>query len=284
MHDISVAVLDHNNIIPDMSDEFNILEEADVFKADAIIMWNGINPFYQRMAIEARDKGIITFVIQHGAGEWVDFHAPHFTNVSDYFAVWGSKCYEEFHKRGWEKKRLLKMGSNCLSKIIPHKPDGRTVVFAPETETESGVEFWEILNTMDDINPVAKLVFDRHDRNNYKGNVVITDRDDSNHLEECYKTLENASCVVNDIMSTFDFIAYSMDVPVVKISTEDNGPVGGYMEVGIENLKEAIRYSISNPDFLREERKQLVIDFLGDVDIDNPKRTLVDKIKEEVNV
>jgi len=284
MHDISVAVLDHNNIVPDMSDEFNILKEKDAFKANAIVMWNGINPFHQRMAIEARDKGIVTFVIQHGAGGWKDFYAPHLTNVSDYFVVWGSKSYEESRKRGWEKERLLRMGSNCLSKIIPHKPDGRTVIFAPEIETESSIKLWEILNTMDDINPVVKLVFDRHDPKNYKGNVVITDRDDSNHLDECYKTLENASCVVNDVKSTFDFIAYSMDVPVVKVLTEGNGPAGAYMGVGIENLEGAIRYSILNPGHLRAERRQMTIDYLGDVNVDNPKQTLVNKIREVVNV
>lgn len=156
---------------------------------------------------------------------------------------------------------------------MPH--NGVNIVFCPEHWDRPVDENYQVrdeLRKLSGVNVLTKII-ESHDPNEFD-NPVQTNRDDINHLDECIKVLQTADLVVGISESTFELLAQAMDVPVVIMEEWEPKAFGGNLayttyrrvisngskRTSLKNLLKTIKQQLNNPEELKEERQQAVID------------------------
>lgn len=282
---MKLAVLNNNGVIPDLSDEFEILGEDDMMSADAILMWNDIVPIHHIMCREARIRGIRTFVVQHGFMAWADYKKC--LPMADYFLTWGKQDTKMAIKYGWDKNRVIRTGSSLLKyKISVMKNSDNIVSFAPIKEyylaekefvETTNLNVWNKLKSIEGINPKVKLIKNYSNIDKYSGCKVVTLTSDTDHLKKTAELIGSSSCVVCQHESTYEMLACLHDVPIVSIKNEFMSFPCSH-ETTLDNLENTVKFAMLNPSVLRHERRQTLENYFGIPETDNPKQAIIDTI------
>jgi hypothetical protein len=179
--------------------------------------------------------------------------------------------------------------------ILKHKEElikaWRPSVFIPsEKLDETNIPYSHINN---DFRLISKLT-PIHDKNLYLGSVCETTVGSPTHIEDCVKLLTNTDVVVGMVESTFQLLAMAMDIPVVickewefklyagKDYTKcDHLITDGATYADLGDLRRVVEQELSNPERLKEERKNTVLRELGD--FADPDKNIINVIKELAN-
>jgi len=158
----------------------------------------------------------------------------------------------------------------------------------PSCVTEKVIPY-HVLNK--DWRLISKIV-GSHDKKLYIGDVVATLPKNLTHIDDSIKLLKMVDCVVGIEEGTFQLLAMAMDVPVVMVDGFKYREYGGVDYSSIEmirtdgvtytdlsNIEETINNELANPERLREKRRQVVEDELGDLESD-PIQNIVKVIQE----
>lgn len=294
-----VVILNWNDVIPYMGDVFKVLHYAEETKiAEALITSDDTTARGIKACGYAKKCGIPIFVVQHGRYATSDYSVLKKKILGDYFLVWGQNDVKEAIRGGWPKDRVIRIGSPFLEYRCEHEPDGKTVVFAPihheptdalnERNSTEGRQIWKILQAMGGITPLVKLLVNEHDVRHYPGKQFITRRSEEGHIQRVYKDLlRKTSCVVSHIEGTFELLAYSMDIPVVRYKDRNCTMYPSHyftaaMQVNeLDRLGNAVKYSIAHPDKNRERRMDVVIQ-TGGSNGDTPRDSIIKLVKEKI--
>jgi len=273
--------MDWNGVIPDLSDEFEILDSGAEVLPDAVLLWNDVLPTMIDIVKNAQMNGIPAFCMQHGIhGDpgLTEYTEHQKKPVSDYIFTWSDKSGEVYEREGWKKDRIVNIGCTLLRYELPATPDGKTVIFAPDhleddparniANLEKAKQIWKEIREIPGIRPIVKLLTAEHSNYdpargiNFDGNVVWSDRRDGPlHVKKMFEILSNASCVVVQEESTFSSMACKLDIPVISIN-EKESRLKTSTEVKVEGVKEAVVKMLKEPWTKREERNSLVKDYV----------------------
>lgn len=252
--------------IPDLREYFDIANSLDdVDKIKAAIFWND-ELEDKRMIIPAlKEKNIPTFVMAHGAvcakpqiyDDTVGEKLGHQV-IADYYLVWTDHVHKLVEAKGG---KAITVGAPILKKVF-HVMDRKTVTYFPShIHDEKSKSVWKKLVGMDKIAPVAKLLTGEHNLSNFIGSIVISDRfnQPERHIDMIYKSLFSSSCMVTDIAGSEIVIAAYLGIPIIKIKNQYKNYHPEFItEVSLEELEEAIRFAIANPNHNGAKRREFV--------------------------
>lgn len=268
---MKVAVLNWNAVVPDLSKYFEVIDGADFLQADAIIATHDANSTQAAMARTAKEYGIPVFILQHGRFAASDYLYNGRKPMGDYFLAWGESDADMAIKGGWKKEQVIVVGAPPLMDWVKPKPDGKTVVFAPAhiealqsrnaANDNESLELWERIRNIKGISPVIKLLAGEHPEELIHGNKFITNRNEAGHIQKTYQwLLRRTSCVVSQAEGTFELLAYSMDIPVVRMNIYRNDfhEWNTAADVCGEGLELAVKRALKNPEHNREKRREIV--------------------------
>lgn len=293
---MKIVVLNWNDVVPDLSKYFEIIEGEDFLGADAIIAAHDTNPTQAAQAKTAMEYGIPVFTLQHGRFSASDYLYNNKSPAGDYFLAWGDTDAKMAIEGGWKKEQVLNVGAVPFADWVKPRPDGKTVVFAPAhvealpslnaMNDNEALNVWNILRDMKGINPVAKLLKGEHPEELFHGNKFITSRSESGHIKKIYKQLlKKTSCVVSQAEGTFELLAYSMDIPVIRFNNIYHGPdrfhTAATVIDNIDELEETVRRVLKNPSEKRKERKA-VTEADGGATPSNVLKNIVGTIRQKV--
>ena len=264
---MKVAILNWNAVVPDLSKYFEVIDGADFLQADAIIATHDANSTQAAMARTAREYGIPVFVLQHGRFAASDYRDNGKEPAGDYFLAWGDADVEMAIAGGWKKEQVIKVGAPVLMDWVKPKKDGKTVVFAPAhiealqsknaANDNEALQLWERIRAIKGIKPVIKLLAGEHPEEMIYGEKFITNRNEPGHIEKTYRwLLKRTSCVISQAEGTFELLAYSMDIPVVRMN--EYGKWSTAADVCGEGLELAVKRALANPEHNREKRQEIV--------------------------
>ncbi len=291
---MKITVINWNDIIPNMSDVFTVYHHpTEIRYTDALIISDDTTFMGVKACKIAKEYGVPSFIVQHGRNAATDYSVHRKEIIADFFFAWGHEDVEQAVEGGWARDRVIRIGCPALVDRCTPEPDGKTVVFAPphreqeddvnKRNSEEGMAIWEVLHSMDGIHPIAKLLKYEHDFKHYPHEKFITWRLEEGHIKRIYQELlRKTSCVVSPMDGTFELLAYSMDIPVVKL--ESNCPAASSpaarLVYTIDEIEGAVRDALAHPEWNREERKRIVVE-RGWSEGDNPKESIARLIKEK---
>jgi len=296
-----VVLLDYNDLMEPLTDFFLssvtsdiVMKEGKPEKPQAILMWNDILPDFQMVCKTAAMHKIPTFVLQHGRGAARDYLNKEAASqpLANGFFAWGTKDEEMAKKAGYEN--VFRVGFPGFAKRPPRAEEKGTVVFDAlhwDDIIDENVEAWTALRKIDSVKPVAKLLRAQgpnHAPERFPGLIVMTDQMEPGHLAKTYDLIKKASVVVCLIEGTLELLAYSLDIPVIQLTTlkerpllgrkqdkEDYAPTRAAEPATIENLEEKIKYAIAHPEHRRQERREVLLEEAGDPETDTPYSSIV---------
>jgi len=237
-------------------------------------------------------KGIKTVLCQHGRFGTSRIFPPFNEKLQCQKAcLWGNADKARYMSVGTSQDRLFVTGTTLFKNLKPRvKQKKPTVVFCPEhwgDEVEENLAIALELRKIKGINIVTKLLEGNHYVDWYD-NPVITERNSPEHLKMVAEVLSKADVVVGLFASTFELLAQHLDIPVIIVdiwrpkscSGDDRykeykrNIANGTNIVKLHELKDAIKYAIKHPEFMRDERKKAVIED-GGSDIKDPVQEIV---------
>lgn len=268
---MKVAVLNWNAVVPDLKEYFEVIGGEDFLEADAIIATHDSNSTQASMAMTAREYGIPVFILQHGRFAASDYCYNGRNPLGDYFLAWGDADVDMAIRGGWKKEQVIKVGAPPLMDWVKPKPDGKTVVFVPAhiealqsknaANDNEALRTWERIRKINGIRPIIKLLAGEHPEELIHGEKFVTNRSEAGHIKKTYNwLLKRASCVVSQAEGTFELLAYSMDIPVVRMNpyTNDYHEWSTAADVCGEGLENAIKRALAHPEYNREKRQEIV--------------------------
>ncbi|MFA7301099.1 MAG: hypothetical protein WC069_02230 [Candidatus Shapirobacteria bacterium] len=289
-----IYLSDHNQVLADIEDSFEIVD--DWMDADAVVVWQDVRGELVNIVAQSNLMGIPTFVMQHGlraSREYLPEYGKEL--LSQRIMVWGPQDKVRMIKSGVEPERIVVTGTTILDHLKPkQKHAGINVLFVPlhwDKEIEENYEVANILNQIKDIRVLTKLV-DGQRIENYK-NVILSNRDDKNHLDKITNILKDIDVLVSLSESTMEFMAYYLDIPVVVVNNwrpkkfldyevlNINKDISNACEVtDINSLEKVLKNVIENPGKKSKERI-LALKLEMGVGFDNKtaKQRIVETIK-----
>lgn len=291
---LNVTVINWNDVIPNMEDVFKIYRHpSEIHLTDALVISDDTTVMGSKACLIAREYGVPSFIVQHGRGATSDYAIQNNEVIADFFLVWGQHDVEQAIKGGWAEDRVQRVGSPALAYRCTPEPDGKTVVFAPihnergddinKRNSDEGRAIWKVLYSMDNILPIAKLLKHEHNLKHYPNEKFITWRNEEGHIKLIYQELlKKTSCVVSQVEGTFELLAYSMDIPVIRIKNtyhDDFFPASRIVD-NIDEISDAVKDALAHPEKNRDKRIETVYQMGGSTD-DNPKENIVQFIKEK---
>jgi hypothetical protein len=266
-------VLDHNQVMEGIKQEFQIVENIE--QADKVVLWNDVNSFERGIIKLAHNKPVI--VMQHGRKGSSKYFPPFNEDIqADKLLVWGDFDKQSLIGAGKDPRKIEVVSTTVLQHLQGRQEhQGINIVFCPEHwdyDVEENTAVAEELKKLKGVNVITKII-ESHDETKYT-NVVKSNRRDRDHLDVCARVLATADLVVGISESTFELMAQVLDIPVVIVDTWKPKPFGGDMRyltyrrvvspgakrTTVENLRKTIGEQLANPEELREERKQVAID------------------------
>lgn len=294
-----IYLKDKNNVFSEVAEHFEVVKPCE---ADAILTWEDKTTDFTDYAFADCDgrhrhsfhnRLIITF--QHGRRG-----LPTYWHKNTYCLVWSKTDKQEMIKNKIAPpERIFVTGSLIFRKIKPRqKHDGINVVFFPIALGKGfsvDYEITEQLRKLKGVNIITKLTQNRKPEDFI--NPITSHTEATNHFDALNEVLPIADVVVGAEESTPQLMAQYLDIPTVVVKPKHYVTMDGLTNnaldkrqlqdwffskgckfCGVDDLNEAIKQQIANPNELKEERKQAVIDFGGDVE--NPLEKTIKTIKE----
>lgn len=274
---MKIFCVDHNSIFKDIKKEFDITNNFD--EADVIFLWNDVLPIERGIIHLAKATGKKVFVFQHGRKGSSKYYPPFNEKIkADKMFVWGEFDKQELIKAGQDGNKIKVIGTTIFKHLIPKKIHHKiNIVFCPEhwdKPVKENNKVKDELKKLIKFNIITKTIDSpSHDGIEWQ-NEIKTNRDSDNHIDKCIELLATADIVVGISESTFELLAQAMNIPVIIVDKWEPKAFGGDIryttyrrlispavkKTTVENLKETILQQLINPDELKEERKQVVID------------------------
>lgn len=272
--------VNYNDIIPDLSDKFEMVDVDRITDANVIMLWNDVVQEYALLCQEAKGYlGIPTVVMSHGRMALRDYICRGRIPKADHAFAWTDHEMDVAVDDGWQRKQLHNVGSP-LWRYIPqdHKKDGKTVLFFPvhklvkdnDRALAQSKRVWQLLNKINGINPKAKLCkYEHEDKDWNSGNLVWTNRRQPNHLAETGALFRDASVLVLQGVGSPPLFAHALKIPVIKVRNglaEGENPefMDGVHEVREEFLKETILDALANPEKYTKDAERISFRDNGD--------------------
>lgn len=195
--------------------------EHDWNKADVIVMWQDVIGQMPEIAKNAKAWGKKVYVVEHGLLSINDYIPPLSRPLlADKFLAWGQKTKDWMvEKAKIDPERVVVTGTTVFDTFFPKRlHEGKNVLFAPRhwtPELPENLRIAEELKKLSKVNVKSKIIVGEHDPKNYP-NPFSTDRQEANHLKECYRILSDTDVVVTLGEGTFAALAYYMDIPVIS--------------------------------------------------------------------
>lgn len=294
-----VYIKDANFVLSDVIKDFDITD--DCFSADAIVCWNDIAGECRDIILSANFLGIPTLVAQHGLRAVREYGTPfNAPLIAEKIMVWGQKDKERMMQAGVNKDRIVVVGTTLFDHLIPRQPhEGFNVVFSPmhwDANLDENLILAEKLREVKGINVITKLI-EGMDGSPFD-NPVYSNRASQDHLDICASVLSKADIVVGITESTFEFLAYKLDIPMVIVDLWKPKFFGNRMfwpeigsffsdacqKVGLNELPEAILDALSNPGRFSSERKKALKEETG-LDLEDgltPRQRIVRTINDAI--
>lgn len=263
-------ILDHNSVLSG-------LEKESFDKAKTVILWNDVNPVERGIINLARGQGKKAIVYQHGRRGTSKYYPPFNEKIqADKLLVWGESDKKALIEAGQDPKKIKVVGATVFKHLKPKIPhDGINIIFCPEhwdRPVEENIKVRDELRKLKGVNVITKII-ESHNGKEFD-NVCSSHRDSDTHLDTCANILRTADLVVGISESTFELLAQAMDIPVVIMDEWTPKSFGGdtryttYRRVvsraskrtSVKDLRKTIGQQLANPDELKEERRQVVVE------------------------
>ncbi|MEN4010846.1 MAG: glycosyltransferase [Bellilinea sp.] len=291
----------YNNVLTKTKSYFEIVEKIEF--ADAVVVWNDVLPEYRELLTKSALLGKPSLVMQHGLRATREYAVPYNKPLfSDRIMVWGPKDKQRLTNAGVEQERIIVTGSEIFDRFnnlekLPH--NGKNIVFAPMHWYEDLDENLMVASQLrrlcaedNRFNIITKVVDSKNSE--YYDNPVSSIAHEPNHLDVCASVLTRADLVVSVTESTFEFLAYMLDIPVIVVDVwkpkyhmdrlfikNINADISkACLLVPIERLGEAIYRTLEEPKKLSPERKNALYDEAA-IGWDN--KSAVERIVDTVN-
>jgi len=291
---MKIYLIDHNQVLSEVKKEFETVNNIE--KAERVVLWTDVLPFFQSVVGLAHALDIPVIAVQHGRRGTSRYYPPFSVPIiADKLCVWGRKDKERLVGAGHYEGKIEVVGTTIFSHLKKRKPHkGVNIVFSPEhwdREVEENKKTAEELRKLKGVKIITKII-EGHDRTLYD-NPVYSNRADKNHLDVCFKVLSTADLVVGIAEGTFELMAQAMDIPVVIMDEWSPKSFGGderyksYQRIisraakrsSLKDLVPTIEQQLKNPNELKKERREVVIED-GGVDIKDPLEALKKVIYE----
>lgn len=305
---MKAVILNGNDLLTPLYDCFEQAEISDIVKPDkkvkAVITWNDILPDHKMICVEANKNKILTFVVQHGRGAMRDYlwspngeqvHVP----IANAAFVWGEQDKLDAIAGGWKPESVFRVGAPWFAYKPTYRPEKNLVIFDAvhwQGEVEENYRGWDALKQIPGIHPVAKLL-KSHDSKMFPGDWVMTDRNETGHIDTTYKILSNARVVVCMMEGTLELMAYSLGIPVIFLKgfrhrklegtyqgVEDTKPSYSTISATYKTLAKALTLAFKRPKKLLDNQKKELLLRAGDPEKDTPIQTMQRVIMETVRV
>ena len=281
---------DHNNVLVDLKEHFELVESID--EAEAVVLWQDVLGMSRSIVRLAHSQGKKVIVVQHGRHSTMDYCPPsNYEFISDKLCVWGEQDVDRLVGNDFDSSKIVLTGTTIFSHLKSRrKHTGKNVVFVlahQDCEIEENKDVAEALKKIEGINVITKGI-EVHNPEGFQ-NYISSNRSADNHLDICADVLRDADIVVAIKDDTFSLLAYSLDIPVIipKVWRERNMLGRESHErfteacelVELEDLGEAIKRTLNNPDRLKAQRMKVAIEE-GGVNLPNPLKTIINVIQK----
>jgi hypothetical protein len=305
---MKILAFNFNNILTEVINELEKQEHeilpidgkpSTLKKCDVAVVWNEVESSGWKPMIDKLHKlGKRVILVQHGRRGISRIYPPFNEKLlSDVVCVWGKNDVSRLIQSGVPLEKIKVTGSTIFSKLkprVPHK--GFNVVFSPDHwGGEDIAENFIVANELRKIkgvNIITKGLIGYQEIEMYD-NLVMSDRREPDHLDICTDVLSKADLIVSLSESTFEMMAQVLDIPIVIADIWIPKACDGddrYKEYkrefsnactlsSLDKLKDVIMFYKKHPEYLREERKQIVINDGGDTI--NPLQELIKIITDE---
>jgi len=300
-----IAIWNWNNVLTDLIEELKKEHEVtvnvggimglDLDNHDLFIIWNEVGD-WSPVIKQIRESGKKFILMQHGRRGTSRIYPPFNEKLnSDIVCAWGEADRKRLESCGVAPERIRVTGTTIFKHLKGRKEHpGINVVFSPEhwcSEVPENIEVVKALRKLKGVQIITKGLQGEHDPLLYD-NPVYSQRNQPEHMEIVADVLSIADVVVGISESTFELLAQSLDIPVVIydkwIPKACNGD-DRYKEYHREysracerantprKLRREIKYALKHPEYLREERKEVVLEDGGP---DNALENILNVIRE----
>ncbi|MEW6503877.1 MAG: glycosyltransferase [Chloroflexota bacterium] len=296
-----IFIENYNNVLTKTTNYFELVDEIE--NADAVVVWNDVLPRYRELIIKATLLKKPSLVMQHGLRATREYAIPYNKPLfANQIMVWGPKDKQRLINAGIKEERIIITGSEIFDdfynlKKAPHK--GINIVFAPMHWYEELNENIILANHLrqlcsedNNLNIITKVVDTK--KIEYYDNPIVSNAHEPNHIEICASVLAKADLVVSVTESTFEFLAYMLDVPVIVVDIwkpkyhmdrlfikNINADISSApLLVPLDKLNEAIYRTLENPKKFSAERKRALY---NEAAIGWDNRSAVERIVETIN-
>lgn len=191
-------------------------ELAPLKHADRVVVWND----YMHGQIQViKQSKVPVIMVQNGR---MDNNYPYqdlyrdYPFLADRVCVWGTGDKEDLLKVGIPEEKIFITGTTIYDNIQKKPHQQFTVAFVPCHDKEFEEENiriseqlrrtgYRIITKITDSQPPYKFI-----------NPVPSNRFASNHLSLCAKVVAEADVVLSNDVSTFEFMAHYLKIPVVR--------------------------------------------------------------------
>lgn len=233
-----IYLVDYNSVLKSLSSEFELVDDWTM--ADAVVVGQDTRGENIDIVANANLLGIPTVTVEHGVRSYRDYLAPVGKPLlATKLLVWGPKGKRRMVEGGYDLERIEVVGTTIFDSLKPRvKHKGFNVLFVPlhwDREIKENFEVAKVLRKIKSVKVMTKVVDDQDE--GYYDNSVKSNRDSPNHLSICADVLSKTDVVVSLFESTFEFMAYYLDIPVVVV---DNWKPKKFLDTYIENLNKDI--------------------------------------------
>jgi len=287
-----------------LSDVISDFDSTDnIHSADAVVCWQDIEGEPRELILNANMFGIPTLVLEHGIGTSSDYLPPfNAPLITEKLMVNGIKQKMRYLQAGISDDRIIVTGTPLFDRMIPRQPHkGVNVVFCPThfdfiDPLEECVLVAEKLRGIKGINVVTKLV-EGMDSSRYD-NPIYSNRSRNDHYKIIASVLSTADLVVGLDESTFHFLAYYLDIPVIAVdlwkpkywgnrhffSALTPYATNACQRVELKDLEKEIFDTLENPGKFSAERKQALYEEAGvGWNSLTPKQRIVQAINDSID-
>ncbi len=265
-----------NDCVPDMSGHFEILPFDQRMMAHAAILWCDVLPEMVELCIAFQKAKIPIFVMQHGYGATKDYLSQKRIPHGDYLFCWTEWDKVRAVEDGWDEKKVIVVGCPLLKGLHRTPQESRPKVlfipahsWTPDADTRNthqAAHVWHLLAQIPEIRPVVKLLSREHDPSLYPGEKVFSDRwNQEGHLKIMHQLLSDASLMVTQDCGTLSLLAYTLDIPVIKLRNPENLDEG-CVEIRAENLVDTVREHLAHPELKRDARFAVAKECAGTIE------------------
>lgn len=282
---MSISVFNFNGVLDSLVQylSFHGQLEPRWQEADTVVLWQDVVGHMPDLAKAAKSMGKKVYVVEHGLLSINDYIEPLSRPlIADKLLVWGPETKKWLLERSEiPEEKIVVTGTTVFDVFGPKRlHEGKNVLFAPRHWTPDLPENKAIAKElkkldMKGVTVKSKIIEGEHDFDTYP-NAFSTDRQQQNHLKECYRVLSDTDVVVTLGEGTFAALAYYLNIPVIstddweqkellgKIYTKDiffEQVSDACNVVPIEKLNKTIKEELNDPTKNEQKRLKFLRDY-----------------------